>query len=75
MFYPGSGSLNFSSRVLGVKKHRIPDPTVHTVNRGMKNKTNLFLSRWFQEQVLLEKIKTRILKIRDPEKIHPGSRG
>jgi hypothetical protein len=29
MFYPESGSLNFSSRILGVKKHRIPDPTVN----------------------------------------------
>jgi hypothetical protein len=29
MFYPGSRIQNFSSRILGVKKHRIPDPTVH----------------------------------------------
>jgi hypothetical protein len=32
MFYPGSGSLNFSSRILLY------------IKRGMKNKTNLFLA-------------------------------
>jgi hypothetical protein len=37
IFHPGSGY-----RILGVKKHRIPDPTVY-IKRGMKNKTNLFL--------------------------------
>jgi hypothetical protein len=29
MFFPGSGSLHFSSRIPGVKKNQIPDPTVH----------------------------------------------
>jgi hypothetical protein len=41
MFYPGSGSLNFSSRIW-VKNHLIPDPTVH--KKRDENKTNLFLA-------------------------------
>jgi hypothetical protein len=32
------------SRIRGVKKHRIPDPTVLYIKIGMKNKTNFFLA-------------------------------
>jgi hypothetical protein len=32
-FYPGYGSLNFSSRILRVKKHRMMDPSVHKEGR------------------------------------------
>jgi hypothetical protein len=63
MFYPGSGSLTFLSRI------RIPDPggekapdpgsgILLYIKIGMKNKTNFFLAFYsfrLQEQVLLVK--------------------
>jgi hypothetical protein len=45
MFYPGSGSLTFLSRIRGVKKHRIPhlgSRILLYIKIGMKNKTQLF---------------------------------
>jgi hypothetical protein len=56
MFYPGS--LNFSSRILGVKKHRI----LLYIKRGMKNKTNLFLASYGLNNNYTKNKGTRILK-------------
>jgi hypothetical protein len=48
MFYPGSGSLQFSSRIL----------LYRYIKRGMKNKSNLFLLLMvLGESLIIEKIK------------------
>jgi hypothetical protein len=49
---PGSGSLDVSFRILGVKRHRIPDPTVHK-KRDEKQKQPFLAPYGFKKKFYL----------------------
>jgi hypothetical protein len=70
MFYPGSGHLLIPDHGSGSKQFFIPDPRSY-MQSGMQ--TYFFLASYaFRSKVLALLI---VKKIRDQEKIHPGSQG